>query len=258
MSASLRRIRAESQNATPQVPTVGVLDGVTQLDAEASDAAWTAVLYPSAGEAAIFWSPAAGGGNMRHREPEGGQGRARRRVRRYSLANHLSRLVTLTFRDAERDLKRGRRRLKRALSAVRGKIGAPFPYISVVEEHPGGHGLHVHLLVRASAADHLSRTWTFGHVDVVELATRDELREAAAYVAKDFDKDAHGRHRYEVAQGFKPERQRLISPTRGQLWEWLRELMGSAPAEVKSYENLGWPLWVAWWNTQQTTRGDSS
>jgi hypothetical protein len=74
----------------------------------------------------------------------------------------------------------------------------------------------------------------------------------AKYVSKNFDSEqVSGLHRYEVAQGFQPERVRLTGPSEHAVITQACERMGAAPALVwRSSEREGWrappAYWCAW------------
>jgi hypothetical protein len=110
------------------------------------------------------------------------------------------------------------RRLRVGLRPVRG--GHALPYAWVPEWHPGGHGLHVHFAVGRFVSQTLIRdAWGRGHVHIkllgdlpVGSGTLAEARLAARYLSKyvgkglDDERRRGGLHRYEVAQGYQPER----------------------------------------------------
>jgi len=96
---------------------------------------------------------------------------------------------------------------------LRGILGVEsIAYAVVPEHHEDGH-VHAHVLLdRYVAKAVLARAWGHGFVDVRKFrgrGGREAARKAAAYagkyVAKSFDQDQGGRHRYEVAEGYQPE-----------------------------------------------------
>jgi hypothetical protein len=228
--------------------TLVVLDAPTELDISSGSEQIHAILYPGAGEAVIFARGSSGPARPPRAPKEDRVGRANRKMRRYALANRFTRLVTLTYESAERSEARSRRRLKLALRNCRRLLGGAFPYIFVHEEHPGGHGLHLHLLLPTEAAALLRKVWNHGHVDVRRVRSRAGLRQAASYLSKSFQEDASGRHRYEVGQGFAPEQVRLEASSNDTVWACLRTRMGSDPSVVKDYAHLGLRLRLAWWD----------
>jgi hypothetical protein len=208
-------------------------------------------VYPTAGEAIIVLgrgTPAdlgSGGNRVRSPEPVAqaenrarSVRRARQRARRYAVANNLTRLATLTSREAVFDRATMLRRVGRFGRALRARYG-PLAYLTALEWHPGGHGLHVHVaLDRYVPKDELSRLWGYGFVDVRLMRTRRggqrgaAARAAAGYVSKYVTKAAAewpGQHAYEVGQGFQPERVRFDGTD---LVRGVLEIMGG---EVPSY-----------------------
>jgi hypothetical protein len=84
----------------------------------------------------------------------------------------------------------------------------------------------------------------------------EEARVAAGYLAKYVSKNVGDEriarlHRYEVAQGFQPERVQLAADSDVEVVEQASELMGSQPVRVwRSSEAEGWrgppAYWCAW------------
>lgn len=162
--------------------------------------------------------------------------RARAKLRRYCAANGLNRLGTLTYApvdpgsrtyvngvavrcadpvQARQDVGEFFRRLRETTGRDR------LPYVWVPELHKDRVNLHVHFAVgRFVPRSVISDTWGRGHVHIkllngmpVGSGPRAEARRAAGYlskyVAKTFDDPATrvlGLHRYDVAQGFQPEK----------------------------------------------------
>jgi hypothetical protein len=135
----------------------------------------------------------------------------------------------------------------------------------VPEWHPGGHGLHVHFAVGRYIPQTLIReTWGRGHVHIkllgdlpVGAGTLGEARLAAGYLSKyigkglDDERRQAGLHRYEVAQGFQPERILVYGQTDDQAIACASEYMGRQPETVwRSQHVEGWrgppACWVAW------------
>jgi hypothetical protein len=188
---------------------------------------------------------------------EGGR-RARRNITRYCVANRLQFMWTLTFAVAEWDVDTARDAVSALMSKLAGWFGQPFPYLYVFELHPGtdenpeGHGLHVHLGVPIFI-DHgvMTELWGQGHTWVRGpkrrgMAAAVSARSTARYVAKYVDKavdEEHdfGRHRYEVAQGFTPQAERI---RRWNLADGIRyaiEQFGQQPSYVwRSDEDPTW------------------
>jgi hypothetical protein len=245
----VNRVHLERPCRTPSADAFSQrLDGVTKLDIS-PDEQWYGLLWPDAGEAVVFGAFGRGKSATRHRDVKDGGARARRNVRRYTLAARLNRLVTLTFREAERSTKRARRRLKQCLAECRRVLGVPFPYVAVQEQHPGGHGIHIHLLTTAWVAERLVSVWPHGTiVQAKRLRSKAAMRRAAFYVCEMFDGNREGSHRYEVGQGFAPVRVRVNSPFRSVVWLKLYELMGGSPSLIWSFVPVGWTVWLAWWD----------
>jgi hypothetical protein len=107
-------------------------------------------------------------------------------------------------------------------------------------------------------------TWGRGRVDIrligdlpVGSGEREEARVAARYLSKYVGKAiADGRrvsglHRYEVAQGFQPERLTLAGRSEAEVLDRASDEMGSAPVTVwRSATVEGWrgppACWAAW------------
>jgi hypothetical protein len=110
----------------------------------------------------------------------------------------------------------------------------------------------------------IGEVWGRGLVDIGTLTDlpigstqRDQARIAARYlskyVAKTFQDKTHpmGLHRYEVAQGFQPARQRIAGSTLGAVLIEAEERMGGAPRQRwESSQQPTWQgppaFWVAW------------
>jgi len=252
------------------------LDLATKLGRDVPDG-WWVVVYPTAGEAVITFKR----GLQTDRRtgaawdvaPEDVPAdralieavrRARGQVRRYCTANGLDRLATVTYggsgchdeQQVRADLGAFFRQLRRI-----GGTGA-FAYLWVVEWHPGGHGLHAHFAIgRYLEKGLLEQAWAHGFVEIRRINA--ELRYASAlararvaaaylgkYVAKGFETSG-GLHRYEVAQGFQPERWRFFAETREDAVNLCVNLRdGAIPNFSASDEWEGWQgpptLWMQW------------
>jgi len=144
-------------------------------------------------------------------------------LRRYCAANRLNRLGTLTYRgEGCHDPRQVRADLGDFFRSLRaGLDGSRLAYVWVPEWHKTGHGLHVHFAVGQYVRQRLvERTWGRGFVSIKQLnglpvgsGRREEARRAAGYlskyVAKTFDDPSTrvlGLHRYDVAQGFQPQK----------------------------------------------------
>lgn len=198
--------------------------------------------------------------------------RAVAKLRRYCIKNRLLKMLTLTYADAQWD----RATVKDDLNALfirwrSLKGGKTFPYVYVLEVHPGAlqtdgsrgpsHGLHVHVAVPLHYVDKhwLQQTWGHGivHFKDPKLLRDGTKRQRssrlahylAKYIAKDLEIDHEmGMHRYEVAQGFEVEIERQSFATLEEAVEWLRSYKGEDFKETWSYrEDVDWeapPVWL--------------
>lgn len=241
------------------------------------DAGWTFSLYPDAWEGGgSFGSsartpreyvPAGSAANPDRAAEEAGR-RARARLRRYCAANRLNRLGTLTYRgNGCHDLAVVREHIGLFFRVLRERLSSsPFPYAWVTEWHKTGHGLHVHFAVgRFIKRSVIEQAWPHGFVHIKLLGdlpsgagalteARVAARYLSKYVAKSFtDPDARvlGLHRYDVAQGFKPEVVHLSGRSAGAVLAEASELMSARPvhewwsSEVEDWE--GPPaIWAQW------------
>lgn len=193
--------------------------------------------------------------------------RARRQLRLYCASNRLNRLGTLTYAGAGcHDPSLVREHLGLFFRSLRDELGGkPFPYAWVPEWHPGGHGLHAHFAVgRFIKRSAIERAWGRGFVHVKVLGdlpvgsgTLGQSRAAAGYLSKYVSKSftenhlAH-RHRYDVAQGFKPERVAVWGLSAEHVIEEASALFGGHLPERRwtSAEQDDWEgppaLWVQW------------
>lgn len=187
---------------------------------------WSLSLYPEAAEAGGCLVVPRSGESTGRPDPERARAqalrRARGKIRRYGVANRLNRLGTLTYAGAGcHDGRQLRSDVAAFFKGLRPALGeGAFPYVWVPEWHPGGHGLHVHFAVGRYVPQTVIRdTWGLGHVHITLLSNLPvgssvlaEARLAARYLCKyagkglDDERRDAGLHRYEVAQGFQPER----------------------------------------------------
>lgn len=232
---------------------------------------WYLSLYPQAGE---------GGGSFRYSRPVKPAGgppdpqrsaieaarQARTKVRRYCAANGLNRLGTLTYAGAGcHDPKELRAHVGSFFRTLRSDLGGkPLPYLWTAEWHKTGHGLHVHFAVgRYIQRSRIEQAWGRGFVHIKQLgdlpvgsSTMEEARQAARYlskyVGKAFDeRRVPGLHRYEVAQGFQPDRVRLYGRTAEEALAVASRQMGAPPQLTwSSAETVDWQgppaLWASW------------
>jgi hypothetical protein len=151
------------------------------------------------------------------------------------------------------------RRLRESLG------GDPFPYAWVPELHADGQRFHAHFAVgRFIKQGLIKEAWGHGFVSIKLLSdlpvgsgSLEESRRAAGYlskyVAKSFD-DARvpRRHRYDVAQGFQPERVQVWGRSADDVIGRASEVFGGlAPVRRWSSNDAeGWQgppaVWVQW------------
>ena len=193
--------------------------------------------------------------------------RARAKIRRYGAANRLNRLGTLTYRgEGCHDPLRLRTDLARFFRGLRECLGAAgFPYVWVPQWHPGGHGLHAHFAVGRFVPRRLiERCWGHGFVHIKLLGGlpvgSGELAEArlaarylAGYAARDLGDERRpaGLHRYEVAQGFQPDKILCYGVSAEDVIGRASAVMGSVPERVWLSSSVeGWrgppACWCAW------------
>jgi hypothetical protein len=139
------------------------------------------------------------------------------------------------------------------------------PYLWVPQWHPGGHGLHVHFAVGRFVPRRLiEQAWGRGFVHIKLLSglpvgsgERGEARMAARYLSRyvgrelEDERRSAGLHRYEVAQGFQPERVECYGATAEEAIERASQVMGGPPQRVwRSDESEGWrgppACWAQW------------
>jgi hypothetical protein len=190
--------------------------------------------------------------------------RARREIRRYGVANRLTRLGSLTYRGAGcHDFDEHYGNLARFFRKLRAGLGGErFPYLAVQEWHPGGHGLHGHFLVgRYIQRGLIEEAWPHGFVHIKLIGNLPagsgelgEARTAARYVAGYLAKDwaaPKGRKRYYRALGFAPRIERLTGRSADDVLDQASELMGQRPDYLwESRDDPEWKLppslWASW------------
>jgi hypothetical protein len=170
--------------------------------------------------------------------------------------------LTLTYAEATWD----RAAVKRDMNALfvrwrRLKGGKAFPYAYVLELHPSGHGLHVHVAVPLHYVDKhwLQETWGHGIVHyrdpkpLRQRNSRERSRRLSGYLAKYVSKDLSSDHvayeqRYSVAQHFNVEMERRSFKTLVEAKAWILLYRGEHFDEVWSYaDDDNWdgpPVWV--------------
>jgi len=183
-------------------------------------------------------------------------------LRRYCVRNELQKMLTLTYAVEVWD----RSAVKRDMNALfvrwrRLKGGNAFPYAYVLELHPSGHGLHVHVAVPLRYIDKhwLQETWGHGIVHyrdpkpLRERNSRERSRRLSGYLAKYVSKDLSSDHvayeqRYSVAQNFNVEVKRRTFKTLVEAKTWILLFRDERFDEVWSYaDDEKWdgpPVWV--------------
>ena len=234
---------------------------------------WGLTLYPEAGEAGgRYYGRGERSGIRGEVEPDPGRSeveaarRARGKLRRYGAAHRLNRLGTLTYASPGcQDPLALRSDLARFFRSLRGSLGGDaFPYVWVPEWHKTGHGLHAHFAVgRYVRRELIEEAWGQGFVHIkligdlpVGSAALEEARVAARYLAKYAGKAfdvarLKGLHRYEVAQGFQPQAERLFGRRLDDVIDKASERMGRAPSvRWTSADAPRWrsppAVWLAW------------
>jgi hypothetical protein len=191
--------------------------------------------------------------------------RARGKLRRYCAANVLNRHATLTYGPPGRFDPAGLRAdVAVFFRGLRDQLGGPLPYVWVPEWHPGGHGYHVHVaLGRYVPRGVIGRAWPHGHFWIKLIGnlptTAGALGEArvvagylAKYVSKSLDDERRplGRHRYEVGQGFQPEKVLVYGSSAEDVIARASRLMGCPPSYVWLSPKEGWhgppACWAQW------------
>src|SRR5579884_3034989 len=220
----------------------------------AVESLWSFSLYPEAAEGggslSVRRSVASvrGGPPNVERAQEEAARRARAKIRRYGAANRLNRLGTLTYRgEGCHDPYRLRTDLGAFFRELRDGLEAgPLPYVWVPQWHPGGHGLHAHFAVgRFVPRGLVDRSWGHGFVHIklldglpVGSGELGEARLCGPLFGRLRGKGsrrraaAGGLHRYEVAQGFQPEKVLVYGVSAEDAIERASGVMGSGPERV--------------------------
>jgi len=192
--------------------------------------------------------------------------KAAKNLRLYIVANVLTRMWTLTYATAQWDRGRVAADVNDWLQRLRKELGTDFPAAYVIEKHPGGHGLHVHVALQSRYIEWglMGRLWGHGVVQYSDgnkwvraaKGKREQGRRLASYLAKYMAKawaDHHlpGDHRYEVTQGFGVKRERRVFRSLARAREWLDAVEGGTPVVHWSSDSLedwrGPPAWVFVW-----------
>jgi hypothetical protein len=188
-------------------------------------------------------------------------GRAGAKSRRYFVRNHLRYMWVLTFAESEVDRRRVMSLVSEFARRLRGDVGDRFAYWYSPELHPGGHGWHVNFFITQRVPhERLVDLWGHGFVWVTDFASthrgpkgeplglcrspREGWRRAAQYGCKYSQKDwspehvGRQNHRYELAQGFAPEVQKVMVPTRDQAETLVAELCAQAgPSRLTRWDS---------------------
>lgn len=217
---------------------------------------WQAVDYVGAGEATVSW--VAVGAHRCSKVDEDptkalsragdNEKRALRRartvMRRYVVRNQLTRMWTFTYAVASFDVEKVKADMNAAMGGVRRELGRDVAYLYVLELHPAGHGLHVHLVLPRKFVAHeaMVKIWGHGHVQFSDgraglrrgMGRRQRGRQAALYLAKYIGKDLGearrlGEHRYEVGEGFGVE---VVRRSVRSEWDGLRVLCAGHGGEL--------------------------
>ena len=244
------------------------------VDRDRARTGWVLSLCPAAAEGGGCFVP----GNRL--SPSGGAGtpdpdraraeaarRARGRLRRYCAANGLTRLGTLTYGPPFcKDPAEVRQHAGVFFRNLRVSLGGrALPYAWVPELHSDGERFHLHFAVgRFVKRSLIEEAWGRGWVNIKLLSDLPvgstglaESRKAAGYlskyVAKSFaDHRIQHRHRYDVAQGFQPERVQVWGRTSHDVLSQASDLLGRrGPERVwLSDEQEDWKgppaVWAQW------------
>jgi hypothetical protein len=189
--------------------------------------------------------------------------RAKKELRLFIVANVLTRMWTLTYRDEHWDRDVVISNVNDWLQRLREHLDCSFPAAYVLELHPGGHGIHVHVAMESRFILHaeMERLWGHGLVQYSDRnkrlkrvrGKRATARALAGYLCKymaDGWNDLHlpGKHRYERTQGFGVERVRRVFRTLSDALAWLDAEEGAAPVSAwHSDQAENWegpPCWM--------------
>lgn len=162
---------------------------------------------------------------------------------------------TLTFGDGgQRDLTQLRRQVERLVAKIAAEQNrGDFPYAYVVEHHKQNDTarLHVHMAVPFFFKhDRLTLLWGHGHVWCSDMRKRGECARVGAnraasylakYVGKTFEEVEFGRHRYEVAKGWKVTSYQVRRRDLDDGQRYAEGIFGGPPSYVwNSSDSEGW------------------
>jgi hypothetical protein len=180
----------------------------------------------------------------------------------------LNRFATLTYGPPrETDPRVVRQHVGLFFRDLRARLGGkPLPYVWVPEFHKDDVHFHVHFAVgRFVHRGLIKQAWGRGRVHIkllgdlpVGSTSVDQARVAAGYLSKyvaktftDPSQRVMGLHRFDVAQGFQPEKVSLRGASADEVTAMASELLGAEPARRwSSAEAEGWQgppaIWVQW------------
>jgi len=259
----------------PQTEGTGVspsLETATKLVRALAGTGWWLTVYPTAGEAGgtFRYQGRKGRGRIDPYEGEPGRSereaarRARGQVRRFCAANRLNRLGTLTYRgEGCHDAREFRDDVGLFIRRLRRGVGVDsMPYLWAPEWHPKGHGLHGHFAVgRYVRRGIIEEAWGHGFVHIKLIGDLPvgsggwaEARQTGRYLAKYVSKApaaGSGLHRYEVAQGFQPEKVTVWDRSAEGALAKASTIFGCEPEVVwQSQDEERWEgppaLWASW------------
>lgn len=240
-------------------------------------------LYREAREAVVFVRPRLSEGvgtpsgvpNEAESRRKAGQ-RARTMVRRYCKGNGISRLWSLTYRDADLPPARAEAMRQGAefVARLRERFG-PMPYVLVPETGTRSGRLHLHFGTnRWLPKEVVAELWGHGYVDARSLGPDNQSADRCAhylskYVGKSFEDSTFmrggryagmtvihaprekGEHRYEVAQGYQPTAIEAEGKTAEELLALVVSMMGPSSSTWCSSSSPDWygpPVWVLMWD----------
>jgi hypothetical protein len=198
--------------------------------------------------------------------------RAKVAVRRFSKHNKLQVMITMTFPGAGvHDYDDAYKHLSSWIKKF-GRGILPGAYCAVPEPHPGGHGIHWHILVPSrlsrTGLAALRRTWTdhlgerglhptggarYVRVHVADFSAwrdRSAVRQAAMYASKYVSKSMAdggcippGRHRYLISLDNSPKPLVFLRETVADWQELLANLFGVTPKTGWWFDSHTMPEW---------------
>lgn len=250
------------------------MNKIENLLREDFKAGWYLNLYKGAYEATASFIPTLqtrdqsnfAGAIDKTRSQEEASKRAARRIRRYCVSNGLNRLGTLTYEgEGLHDQRQLRKDIAQFFGNLRNDLGKNFPYVWVPEWHKTHHGLHVHFAVGSYIQkSKIDNAWGrgFTHIKLITdlpagFTKIEEARIAAGYiskyVAKSFEdtRRIERTHRYDIAQGFTPQKFVIYSETKIDAITKAIDEMGAEPSQYwDSNSDLSWGaspvVWMGW------------